>query len=148
MPWGKLAKKLVKTIFQRLNLPVDDHRETIHDEFDLLSNGRKIEIKTARKGLKRNSFQFNGINPRYQYDLLILIGISPQSVGHRILQKSDIHYAHGRGRNYFAQIGENEKQLVKMNPNNEVNFKLTLHLKELENIENFADELKKQLALL
>ena len=139
---GQIGEAFVKTIFEKLQIPIDDKRQTIHDEFDILSNGRKIEIKTARKGLNNNTFQFNGINPRYQYDLLILIGISAASVGYRILRKDDISYKHAQGRNYFAQIENKEKQLVKMNPNNEVNFKLTINLKELKDINSFKDELE------
>ncbi|MFP6231417.1 type II restriction endonuclease [Helicobacter pylori] len=36
-----------------------------------------------------------------------------------------------------------KKQLVPMNPNNQVNYKLTLNLKELKEIANLTKELKR-----
>lgn len=139
---GQIGEKFIKTIVANLKIPLDDDKETRHDEFDILSNGKKIEIKTARKGLKNDTFQFNGINPRYQYDHIILLGISASKVGYRILDKNDIFYGHSRGRNYYAKIENKEKQLVRMNPNSEVNFKLTLNIKELKNIELLENELQ------
>jgi len=41
----------------------------------------------------------------------------------------------------MVDLGTKEKQLVKMNPNNEVNFKLTLNKKELKDINNLENEL-------
>ncbi|WP_371819873.1 hypothetical protein [Campylobacter upsaliensis] len=65
----QIGEKFVKEVFKALNLALDElPGDIIHDEFDLLSNGKKIEIKTARKGLNNNTFQFNGINPKYNYD--------------------------------------------------------------------------------
>lgn len=45
----------------------------------------------------------------------------------------------------MVDLGTKEKQLVKMNPNNEVNFKLTLNVKELEDINNLENELNNML---
>lgn len=39
-------------------------------------------------------------------------------------------------------INNKEKQLVSMNPGNQVNLKLTLNLKELKDISNFTNDLK------
>lgn len=50
---GQIGEAFVKTIFEKLQIPIDDKRQTIHDEFDILSNGRKIEIKNRSKGLKQ-----------------------------------------------------------------------------------------------
>ena len=46
-----------------------------------------------------------------------------------------------KGRKFIVDLGITKKQLVKMNPNNEVNFKLTLNKKELKDIDNFKNEL-------
>lgn len=66
----------MKAIFIKENIAMDNKQKVIHDEYDILSNGIKIEIKTARKGLKNNSLQFNGINPAYNNDYIIVIGLN------------------------------------------------------------------------
>ncbi|MCX2683528.1 restriction endonuclease [Campylobacter sp. MIT 21-1685] len=140
---GQIGEKFVKEVFRNFKIPLDEiGKEIIHDEFDLLSLGKKIEIKTARKGLKNNTFQFNGINPKYNYDYIILIAISYDDVYYYIINKKfDYIYDH-KLRKEFIKINDKPKQLVQMNPGNAVNLKLTLNLKELKNIENFVNELQ------
>lgn len=66
---GQIGEKFIKELFKESGISLDNiDKEIIHDEFDILSNGKKIEIKTARKGLKNNTFQFSGINPKYNYE--------------------------------------------------------------------------------
>ena len=44
---GQIGEKFIKEIFI-YNIPFDNvEKETIHDELDLLSNGKKIEIKVG-----------------------------------------------------------------------------------------------------
>lgn len=121
---GQIGEKFIKEIFIYNNIPFDNvEKETIHDEFDLLSNGKKIEIKTARKGLKNNTFQFNGINPKYNYDYIILLGITYDDVYYHIVdKKQDYIYNHSL-RKEFIKINNKDKQLVQMNPGNSVNYK-------------------------
>ncbi|BAM13163.1 putative type II restriction endonuclease [Helicobacter cinaedi PAGU611] len=140
---GQIGEKFVKEVFKALNLPLDElPQEIVHDEFDLLSRGKKVEIKTARKGLNNNTFQFNGINPKYNYDYIILLGITTQSVHYYIVnKKQDYHYNHTLRKEYI-EVNDKDKQPVMMNPGNQVNLKLTLNLKELKPIANFADELR------
>lgn len=140
---GQVGEKFIKELFLKLNLPLDNiHKEIIHDEFDLLSNGKKIEIKTARKGLRNDRFQFNGINPKYNYDYIILIGITYDDVCYYIIdKKQDYKYDH-KERKEYIKIGDKFKQLVQMNPGNAVNLKLTLNLKELKNSEKLISDLK------
>lgn len=139
---GQIGEKFMKALFIALNLPLDsENKDIIHDEFDLLSNGKKIEIKTARKGLKNNTFQFNGINPKYNYDYIILLGITYDDLYYYIIdKKQDYQYDH-KSRKDFIKINDKYKQLVSMNPGNAVNLKLTLNLKELKNYQNLSDEL-------
>ena len=47
-----------------------------------------------------------------------------------------------KGRKFIADLEITKKQLVKMNPNNEVNFKLTLNKRELRDINGIENELK------
>ncbi|MDL0114875.1 restriction endonuclease [Campylobacter felis] len=140
---GQIGEKFVKEVFRALNLPLDElPQEIIHDEFDLLSNGKKVEIKTARKGLNNNTFQFNGINPKYNYDYIILLGISTNGVYYCIADKRQDYYYNHTLRKEFIRINDKDKQLVMMNPGNQVNLKLTLNLKDLKPIANFANELQ------
>ncbi|WP_120952936.1 restriction endonuclease [Helicobacter sp. L8] len=140
---GQVGEKFVKEVFRVLRLPLENlDKEVIHDEFDLLSGGKKIEIKTARKGLNHNTFQFNGINPIYNYDYIILIGITPQSAHYYIVdKKQDYRYDH-KSRKHLVRIHSKEKQLVAMNPGNQTNYKLTLTLEELKQFSRFKEALR------
>ncbi|MCE8163983.1 MAG: restriction endonuclease [Candidatus Moeniiplasma glomeromycotorum] len=138
---GQIGEEFIKEIFKKLNLKFDETKKNFHDEYDiLLKNGIKIEVKTARKGKNNDTFQFNGINPRYTPDFIVFIGILENDLLYRILSKSKISYRH-KGRKFMVDLETKEKQLAKMNPNNEVNFKLTLNKEELKNINNLENEL-------
>lgn len=136
---GQIGENFVKQVFVQEGFPLDDMRDVVHDEYDILSNGRKIEIKTARKGAKNNSFQFNGINPLYNHDHIILLGITTNSVHYNIISEPAI-YDH-RLRKHFLNVNETRRQLVAMNPGNSVNYKLTLQLSQLKPISAFIEDL-------
>ncbi len=140
---GQIGEEFVKEIFRKFNLKFDETKKNFHDEYDIkLQDGTKIEIKTARKGKNNDTFQFNGINPNYTPDFIIFIGILENNVLYRILNKKDkIEYKH-EGRKWMVDLETTEKQLVKMNPGNQVNYKLTLNKKELKNISDLEDEIK------
>ncbi|GAA9050749.1 hypothetical protein Taitung233_12230 [Helicobacter pylori] len=119
----------------------------IHDEYDIMTkSGVSFEVKTARKGRTNNTFQFNGINPRYNYDFLICLGVCEDKLLYRIFKKDEINYIH-KERKYFMKQNEFKKQLVPMNPDNQVNYKLTLNIKELKEITNLIKELERVLGL-
>ncbi len=139
---GQIGEEFIKRIFKNTNIPFNSTKKIIRDEYDMISSGKKIEIKTARKGRKNNTFQFNGINPRYNYNYLIFVGITKNEVLYKIINKDKIKYVH-KERKHFVNLKNNKKQLVKMNPNNEVNFKLTLNIKDMINAE---DNLENELA--
>ncbi|CRF50915.1 putative [Helicobacter heilmannii] len=140
---GQIGEAFVKEVFKALGLPLDCNKEVIHDEYDLLSQGKKIEIKTARKGLRNDTFQFNGINPKYNYDYIILLGISANDLLYYIIDKKQDHSYKHKERKDTIRIHGKEKQLVAMNPGNQANYKLTLSLKDLKPIMGFAEELTK-----
>lgn len=138
---GQIGEKFVKIVFANLGLKMQDFGEVIHDEFDIcLKDGTKIEIKTARKGLKNNSFQFSGINPNYNCKFIICIGLSAKAAFFKIVSGEKI-YNH-KTRKFYLNVENEQKQIVAMNPQNQANFKLTLQLKDLEPIENFENRLK------
>ena len=138
---GQIGEKFVKMVFVDLGLQMQDFGEVIHDEFDIcLIDGTKIEIKTARKGLKNDTFQFNGINPNYNCKYIICVGLSAKAAFFKIISGEKI-YNH-KTRRFYLNVDDKQKQIVAMNPHNQANFKLTLNLKDLEPIEDFAHKLK------
>ena len=127
----QIGEEFVKEIFRKFNLKFDETKKNVHDEYDIkLEDGTKIEIKTARKGKNNDTFQFNGINPRYTPDFIIFVGILENDLLYRILSKSKISYVH-KGRKFIVDLETTEKQLVK----------LTLNKKELKDINNLENEL-------
>lgn len=137
---GQIGEEFIKEIVKQIT-PIDDDG-IIHTEYDVKTQkGMLLEVKTARKGRTNNTFQFNGINPNYNYDYLVCLGICEDAIFYRIFAKKEISYIHKDKRFYMTQ-GDLKKQLVAMNPSNLVNFKLTLNLKELTNISTFVSDLE------
>ncbi len=137
---GQIGEEYMKLIVAEITEIVEDG--IIHNEYDILTQSEKyIEIKTARKGRTGNTFQFNGINPRYNYDYLICLGICEDKLLYRLFLKSETKYIH-KERNHFIIQGDYKRQLVEMNPGNSVNFKLTIKMSDLFDISGLLDELK------
>ncbi|MDR0828652.1 MAG: hypothetical protein LBN95_00875 [Prevotellaceae bacterium] len=136
---GQIGEEYAKFLISQFTEIIDDG--VIHDEYDIQTRkGVFFEVKTARKGSKNSTFQFNGINPNYNYNYLLCIGICEDVVLFRIFEKKDLSYHH-KDRKFYIKQGDFEKQLVSMNPNNQVNFKLTLNLKDLSDISLIESEL-------
>ena len=141
---GQIGEEYMKLIVAEVTEIVEDG--VIHNEYDILTkSGKYIEIKTARKGRTGNTFQFNGINPRYNYDYLVCLGICEDKLLYRLFLKSETQYIH-KERNHFIIQGDYKRQLVQMNPDNHVNFKLTIKTDDLFDISNLVDELKELLS--
>ena len=137
---GQIGEEFAKTIVSKYAKIIDDG--IIHTEYDIQTeNDIFFEIKTARKGRENNTFQFNGINPNYNYNYLLCIGICEDSIHYRIFEKRGISYVHKDRKFYIKQEGFS-KQLVQMNPQNQVSYKLTLNLRELFDIELLPEQLK------
>lgn len=137
---GQIGDIFIKTIVSGLTEVVDSG--IIHTEYDILTKkGIRFEIKTARKGRGNDTFQFNGINPNYNYDYLICLGICEDKALYRIFKKSEIKYIH-KDRKHSIIQDKFRRQLVQMNPNNLVNFKLTLKITEMYEIDNILIELR------
>jgi len=137
---GQIGEEFIKKIISEFTDVVDDG--IIHNEFDIQTqSGIFFEVKTARKGRNNNTFQFNGINPNYNYNYMICLGICEDSIHYRIFEKTEISYFH-RERKFYIKQGDFSKQLVQMNPQNQVNYKLTLNLRELFNIELLSTQLQ------
>ena len=140
---GQIGEEYIKIIISSLTDITD--QGVIHDQFDVMTkSGLYFEVKTARKGRTNNTFQFNGLNPNYNYDFLICLGVCENELFYRIFKKSEIIYLH-KERNHFVIQGNYKRQLVKMNPDNQVNYKLTISLKDLHKISNLVKELKEKI---
>lgn len=139
---GQIGETFVKELVSNYTeIIVDD---VIHNEYDVKTkNNIYFEVKTARKGRTNNTFQFNGINPNYNYDYLICLGVCEDVLLYRMFLKNEIHYVH-KNRKHVITQGNFERKLVQMNPNNLVNFKLTISIKDLHPI----SELPKQLSVI
>ncbi|GAA7842938.1 hypothetical protein HpCOL22_01420 [Helicobacter pylori] len=77
---------------------------------------------------------------------MICLGVCEDQLLYRVFKKDEIHYIH-KERKYFMKQNEFKKQLVPMNPDNQVNYKLTLNIKELKEITNLIKELERVLEL-
>jgi len=136
---GQIGEEFIKGIIQEITEIVDDG--IIHNEYDVKTrNGILFEIKTARKGRNNDTFQFNGINPNYNYNFLICLGICEDSIHFRMFEKKDLSYVHKERKFYMTQDNF-KKQIVQMNPQNQVNYKLTLNRKELFDISTFYEKI-------
>lgn len=138
---GQIGEKFVKEVFKDLNIEMKPLGEVIHDEYDIcLKDNTKIEIKTARKGIKNNTYQFNGISPHYNCKYIFCIGIKADGAFFKIIDGEKI-YDH-KSRSFYLKVGDRTKKLVAMNPQNQVNFKLTLSQDDLLPIEQFEETIK------
>jgi len=137
---GQIGEEFTKKMLSNVTDIQNDG--VIHDEYDIeTTSGIRFEIKTARKGRKNDTFQFNGINPAYNYHYLLCIGITENELYYRIFEKTDIQYQH-RVRKYFLKTDEYEKQLVAMNPGNSVNYKATINKIDMLEASSFLECIK------
>jgi len=139
---GQIGEEYVKQILHHISNY--EWQPTLHGEYDiLLKSGIKIEVKTATKGCKVDSFQFNSINPSYNFDFLVCVGICDDKVMFRIFKKSEIKTIDTDGIiSYYIEQDNLRKKISAMNPGNEVSHKLTLSTKQLHNYSTFIEELK------
>ncbi|WP_434414691.1 hypothetical protein JTY60_00460 [symbiont of Argiope bruennichi] len=110
---GYLAEKFLEIIFSDLDYVVkkEDYK---HTHYDLIVNGKKIEVKLATLDTN-NNFQFNGLNPKYHFDLLFLLGVEPNDLWFILIKKENI----------------NLNKLVSMNPKSTTSYKYTLNKKQM-----------------
>lgn len=150
---GQIGENFIKKILTKNGITFKDNTKT-HNEYDInvISDWNEqkkvevhVEIKTARLGV-RDTFQFNGINPDYSYDILMLIGIDDDSIYFRYFKKEDIKFIGfkkkvrgskvAKTKIYEIEVDKNKKiALVAMNPFGDVNYKLTLGKERMFNIE-------------
>ncbi|GAA9113230.1 hypothetical protein HpHA162_11500 [Helicobacter pylori] len=67
-----------------------------------------LKLKQREKAELTTLFQFNGINPRYNYDFLICLGVCEDKLLYRIFKKDEINCIH-KERKYFMKQNEFKK---------------------------------------
>lgn len=145
---GQIGEEFARLLCKQVVDIEQEAEETIHNEYDIKTvDGIMIEVKTARKGRKVDTFQFNGIEPRRNYNYLLCIGLCYDKVVYRIFEHTDIEYRH-KGKNadsnygYFL-TGENfDKKLVPMNPGSLVSYKLTVNIRDMYAIDGLFGQLQ------
>lgn len=98
-------------------------------DWDLMVNNKKFEVKLASEDVS-GSFQFNHIRYDSKYDFLICLGVTPDQLVFGIWNKGDL--VTGKAGN-----------LVSMGKNQNSSFKLTKRVRDLVDIRNLKDILKK-----
>lgn len=97
-------------------------------ETDVRLDGLRIEVKTASLGANR-SFQFNHVRLDRPYDLLLCLGICPNSVMFNVWRKGVV-----------AEGGAGT--LVRMAEGQAVTYKLTKRLDDMQHIEALPEVLR------
>ncbi len=117
---GNIAEAFVVRLAQRYNLKAAPH-ESKRGEYDVMVAGKKLEVKMASEDVK-GKFQFNGIRYDTKYDMLCVIGISPDDVRFNIYPKSEV---------------TTNLTLVAMQKNTNATYKLTRKKAELLDLAEF-----------
>lgn len=143
---GQIGETFIQKLCENNNINHVFVKNT-HDEYDLKINDKLIEIKTARKGLKTNTLQFDGLHRGYKYNYIILIGLKPSEVRYLIIEgrvEDKYHSDKDKRGFYLENVNGKERKLTNMSPNDKENFKLTItDFNQLKQIENIINDLKK-----
>jgi len=138
---GQIGEEYIKLIVS--SITEIEETGNMHDEFDIITKSKiYIEVKTARKGRTNDTFQFNGLNPEYNYNYLICLGICEDKLLYRLFLKSEMQKIDSI---YYVIQDDFNGRLAQMNPGNNVNYKLTIKLRDLYEISFLIKELKKLL---
>ena len=117
---GNIAEAFVVWLARHHGLEADPH-ESKRGEYDVMVAGKKLEVKMASEDVSGN-FQFNGIRYDRKYDMLCVIGISPDDVRFNIYPKSEV---------------TTDLTLVAMQKNTNATYKLTRKKSELLDLAEF-----------
>lgn len=117
---GDIAEAFVAWLAQHHGLKAAPH-ESKRGEYDVMVAGKKLEVKMASEDVK-GKFQFNGIRYDTKYDMLCVIGISPDDVRFNIYPKSEV---------------TTDLTLVPMQKNTNATYKLTRKKSELLDLAEF-----------
>lgn len=122
---GNIAEAFVAWLARHHGLKAAPH-ESKRGEYDVMVAGKKLEVKMASEDVSGN-FQFNGIRYDTKYDMLCVIGISPDEVRFNIYTKSKV---------------TTDLTLVAMQKNTNATYKLTRKKTELLDLAEFPNFFK------
>ena len=117
---GNIAEAFVVWLARHHGLEAAPN-ESKRGEYDVMVAGKKLEVKMASEDVSGN-FQFNGIRYDTKYDMLCVIGISPDEVRFNIYPKSEV---------------TTNLTLVAMQKNTNATYKLTRKKAELLDLAEF-----------
>lgn len=92
----------------------------------LNSRNPRVEVKLATEGATNDSFQFNGIRTDKDFDILLLLAVSPNALHIQAWSRADV-------------IAQRAGTLVCMSQNNKTDHKITKQMKAVQTWADFKD---------
>lgn len=83
---GQLAEDFIVWIARHYHMEADSSGSRL-GEFDVMVNERKLEVKMASEDVSGN-FQFNGVRYDTRYEILCVLGISPNEIYFNLYPKN------------------------------------------------------------
>lgn len=121
---GEIAERFVVWLAGHHGLE-STRRESKRGEYDVLVADKKLEVKMASEDTE-GKFQFNGIRYDTKYDLVCVVGISPEYVRFNIYSRAELV----------------DMTLTPMQKNTNNTFKLTRKKSELLDVSEFPNFFK------
>ncbi len=118
---GNIAEDFAMWLGEQNGFETERHTSR-RGQWDVRIAGRTLEVKAATQDISGN-FQFNGIRYDTRYDLLLVIGISPNRVLFNIYPRSDLM----------------DMTLVSMARGSNATYKLTRTLTQLRPLDEFPN---------
>ena len=122
---GEVAEKFAAAMLCAAGYAAEQ-KDNRRGQWDVKAGGKTFEVKGASEDVG-GSFQFNGVRYDTKYDLLLVVGISPNDIWFRIYPRRDLM----------------EMPLVPMAKGMAGSYKLTRRPKDLRPIGDFPAEAQK-----
>jgi len=130
---GDVGEVFIVKLCEELNIDYEfplnkkgEHART--SPWDIKINGITFELKTATEDV-HGSFQFNHIRYHRDYDAILCLGVSPNSLQFNLWTKSDV-------------ATKKAGTLVSMEKNANASYKLTKRKNQLFDISEFENKIK------
>ncbi len=123
---GKVGEDFISKICDNLNINYLVPKDK--GPWDIEINGIKFEVKTATEDVN-GSFQFNHLRYHREYEAVLCLGVSPNSLQFNLWSKADV--ATGKAG-----------KLISMEKNANASYKLTKRKNDLIDIEKFKETIE------
>lgn len=132
---GQVGEELSVEILRMNGCKIDyDPNQTDYEKgWDLMSNGLKLEVKTATIGKANPTFQHESLSPQRDFDAIVFIDVAPNDIYLTILTKKEIDWKklHHRKNSGVYKMDWNVKQVL----TNKINTTEDFYNKYLEMVE-------------